>query len=476
MKHNQLLVTLCCLALPMTGWAQGRISSTRTTERLRIQQVEQTRAFDPKNFLGADKSDSNVEAGGWGTFIYLNLRDEDRDPTALDSAHGLWVQDYRLWLQAKLSSEFSTYIRVRTQTINYQTQPGESVIDTRSQERPQLDLGFVEYTPTQHVRLRAGRQFLTVGRGFVLAQDLDGAEMDHMVPGWEYRLFAANNLKRDPNIDTSVTGYDLRTQDRTFYGSEVSHNTLKGTHYYGYFLVQQDASRSNDPDQAARNFHYNSNYLGLGTDGAINPRLTYYFEGVREGGSSLADALNDPNPQDRVRIEAYSALAGLLYYPKGDWHPLVTLEYGFGSGDASRNSVTDTFRSKLQATTDTNFLYFGVYDGGLALSPRLSNLNVIRAGYQVKPLPRGEEDLPQLLVGTKVSYYWKDEANGFISDSVASEQRLDVGAGLDVFVATRPLSDTSIFLQYGRFFPGAAYPAATDSVGDRFLATTTIGF
>ncbi|MBI4863173.1 MAG: hypothetical protein HY815_23340 [Candidatus Riflebacteria bacterium] len=155
---------------------------------------------------------------------------------------------------------------------------------------------------------------------------------------------------------------------------------------------------------------------------------------------------------------------------------MATLEYAFGSGDARRGSVTNTFGGKQTITTDENFLYFGTYDGGLALSPRLSDLHVLRAGYQVRPFPKKGRRLPDLLLGTKVACYLKDSVDGIISDPAAAMASRDVGWGADTFLAYRPLSDVSIFVQGGQFWPGAAYPVGVRDRTDRVLASASLSF
>jgi hypothetical protein len=329
----------------------------------------------------------------------------------------------------------------------------------------------VDGSVSKRFTLRAGRQFVYLGRALVLSTDLDGGSVTHAEGPWRHRVFAGTSIRRDPNLDTSVVGFARGTQERHYYLAESSRTFESGTRAYGYLLAQQDDSRSLSAVQQARDFGYNTVHGGVGAEGTLDQLVHYYVEFVHQGGTALADA-----PGRRVDIDANALLAGLLYYPRSDWHPLVTLELAHGSGDPARASVTNTFGGKLTATDDTNFMYFGVYDGGLALSPRLSNLNVARLGYQIKPLPRPGRKLPGLLVGAKVSGYWKDEANGVISDPLATLANRYVGWGADGFIGYRPLSDVSLLAQYGRFSPGSAYAAAAHDATNRVLLTSTISF
>jgi hypothetical protein len=465
------LASLALLAWAALAAAQAADTSRERVRVIRERASEQGREEALLRLPGTE--DLDLEVGGWTSLTYLNIQDDDRDRATLDTTHGLLIQDYRLWMTSDLTRDLRSYLRMRHLLLNFYTQPGAAETDTRSQEGIELDLAYLDYEANAHLRLRGGRQFVTVGRGLVLALDLDGLEVTHALADWTYRLFAGQTVPRDFNIDDSILGFSRQTQKRRFYFAEVEHRRIDGTKYTAYVLAQDDRSRTLEPLQASRPFRYESHYASLGVEGDIDPRLGYSLEAVYQGGSSMVDIL----PSPRVRIDAWALLAGLEYHPRGPWHPEVSLEYAAGSGDATRASVTNTFGGKLRPTRrDTNFLYFGVYDGGLDLSPRLSNLHVIRLGYQVKPLPSAQEDLPELSVGVKLSRYFKDETRGGISDLVAGPLSTDVGTGADVFVAARPLSDYTILAQYGLFVPGDTYPARFDDRGSRFLVTSTLSF
>lgn len=415
---------------------------------------------------------TQTDVGAWITLTGLDLRDDDHQSNVPDLIQHVLVQDYRVWISQVYSKDLKMYGRARKLAFGFGTLPGTPEPDTAIQEKVEVDLLFLDIDMGRGFAGRPGRQFQRVGRGLTLSADLDGLEFSHTGEGWRHRAFGGSSLRRDPNLDTSVVGFDRGTAKRDFALVESEYRTVNGPRYYGYGVLQHDRSRSLNPVQAARPFRYHSEYLGVGAEGRVSQSLHYYLEGVRQTGDTLADIASSP----RVKIRAGGALAGLLYYPRGDWHPLATLEYGWGSGDARRGSVTSVFGGKQTGTTDENFLYFGAFDGGLALSPRLSNLHVVRLGYQVKPRPTGARILPEVLVGGKVSAYFKDDPDGVISDPLPALASSRVGTGVDLFVAARPVSDFSLLAQVGRFMPGAAYPATVQDASNRILLTTTLSF
>jgi hypothetical protein len=452
--------------------------SATARERFRLIQEDKSVKAADAEFLRLEQSgDRDLDIGGWSTTTYLDLTNDDHRRAVADLLESVTIEDYRFWVAAGLHKgrkvDVKSYARGRVLDVHFDTAPGVVAPDTRSQEGLELDLGYVDVTGTSGFSARAGRQFVRVGRGLTLALDLDGLDLAKARPSWTYRVFGGETVPRDPNIDTSVVGFARRTQRRAFVLGEVEHRTDSGAKYYGYVVVERDSSRSLDPAQRRRNFSYDTEYYGGGTAGRFNPLLHYFLEVIHQSGEVLIDVPTDP----RVSIDGTGLLSGLLYYPKWRWRPLASLEYSLGSGDPRRGSVTNVFGGKQTITRDENFLYFGAFDGGLALSPRLSNLHVLRAGYQVKPLPaKDDQELPDLLIGTKGTLYWKDDVNGVISDPLAILASHDIGTAIDVFLAWRPFSDASMLVQYGRFIPGDAYMSGANDPSERLLAAGTLSF
>lgn len=455
------------------GPAQAQGTAATAVERVRqITDATRRQGDESSRFLELPtRIDRQTEVGGWVTITGLDLRDDDHNARKPDDIRTVLIKDFRVWVGGEITPELHYYVRGRKLDFDFDTRPGVPEPDLSLQESVELDLGYLDWNPDSHWAIRAGRQFTYVGRALVLSADLDGASVAFSEGPWRTRVFAGSSLHRDPNLDSSIVGFDKGTAKRHFYIAETSHTWRSGTRGYAYYMAQQDDSRSNSAAQRVFDFDYNSTYAGGGVEGSFHPLLNYYLEAVHEGGRMFADM-----PKKRVSIDADAALAGLLYYPRWEWHPLITLEGAFGSGDPARSSVTGTFGGKLTATPDQNFMYFGTYDGGLALSPRLSNLGVMRFGYQVKPFPHEGRRLPGLLVGGKVSTYWKNENSGVISDPLATLAAHHVGSGLDLFVAYRPFSDLSVLGQYGNFVTGSAYAPGAQDTTHRVLLTSTLTF
>jgi len=463
---------LALASLAATG-ARAQTLDAGAAERVRLVTDEARRqTAPPSTFLDLAKQDERqIDAGGWVTVTSVDFRDDDHSASKPDAFKSVVIEDYRLWVAGEITDDLKFYVRGRKFNFDFSTNAGVASPDFASQENVTLDLAYVDWGFAKDWALRAGRQFQTLGRALVLSNDLDGAAVSYQHGPWQGRVFAGTTIDRDPNLDTSIIGFAQRTQDRDFYSADASRTFDNGNRAYGYLLVEHDNSTSQSAAQSALDFHYHSNYLGLGTEGSIAQDLHYYGEYVREGGTMFADT-----PKTRVDIDSNAFLGGLLYYPDFDGHPLATLEIAHGSGDPARSSVTNTFGGKLSASDDNNFLYYGSYDGGLALSPRLSNLNIARLGFQMKPFPDDGKQLPGVLVGTKLSEYWKDDKNGVISDPLATLAARYVGWGFDFFAGYKPLSDVSFLAQFGRFTPGSAYAPGASDASNRVLLTSTLSF
>lgn len=100
---------------------------------------------------------------------------------------------------------------------------------------------------------------------------------------------------------------------------------------------------------------------------------------------------------------------------------------------------------------------YGIYDLGLALHPRFSNVNVIKFGGFFKPFYKNELTR-ELQLGAKYFIYTKDSSTGLMSDSVATVANKNLGNAYDMYLTWRVFSDTLVYFNYGVFTPGDAYP------------------
>lgn len=465
-----------CLMLLLAALATGALAADDPTlaERRRLIQLRSRQPGERSEFLKLPKAPGrNFDVGGWVTGASLDLRDDDKNAPTPDTTRSLLLGDARLWFTGDLSEKVEYYVRLRHQDFKVRTEVGTVPTDLSQQEGLKLDQAFVDIRFSKKVDARVGRQFVQVGRGVSLAADLDGAGVEYADQRWHHRVFVGRSLDRDPGVDTSLPGFDSGLARHNFAFGESRLQMESGNQLYLYAVAHQDDSQTSDPFLARLNFAYNSHYLGFGSEGRLDPVLNYFFEFIGESGTTVQGTRRFL----RVPISAYAILSGLQYYPKWFWKPQVTFELSMGSGDRERNSVTDTFGlGNPTRTSDHNFLYYGAYDGGLALSPRLSNIVISRLGYQVKPFPRGSGVLPELVVGATASRYWKDENRGAISDTLATQVNSDLGTGLDVYMGFRPLSDLSALVQYGRFEPGDAYRARARDASDRVFMNVTQSF
>jgi hypothetical protein len=462
-------------ALLAQGLARAQTDVASEVERVRLIQDQKRRELGKTEFLQVPSSgETQLDVGGWTTFTLLDFRDDDRSKRTPDAIERLALEDVRLYAKVAHKDGHKFYGRLRMLDFDFHTRPGVPEPFTKAQEGVEVDLAYVDIALSDDKRgyARVGRQVVFAGRGLVLASELDGGNLEFKSKKLDGRVFYGQTIDRDPDIDTSITGFDRGATKRDFWLGEMEYRVASGARYYTYLLVERQGGRSLAAAQNRVDFDYDTEYVGLGTTGRFDPLLHYYLEVVHQGGETMVDLAGGP----RVSIDAAALVSGLLYYPEWDWKPQISLEYAVGTGDPARGSVTNTFGGKRTVSSDTNFNYFGVFDGGLALSPRLSNLHIFRLGYQAKPFPKGDRIVPGLLVGTKLSYYMKEEKDGVISDALAVRATHDVGFGADVFAGFRPVSDFSVFFQYGRFVPGDAYAPTASDTSNRMLLSSTLNF
>lgn len=423
-------------------------------------------------FKDSGRVRAGFEYGGWLTASYLDIQEIDHSGILQDPISSVALLDNRVWMKKTWSARRHFFLRLRKLDLDIATAPGVIPFDVRTKEQFDIDLITYDF-PVFSTDWRLGRQFLRVGRGLTLADTLDAGRVEWRTSnGVKVTGFAGSTLHRSDNIDTNVLGFDQGHNNRTFIGIQGEYITEQNHHITGYFLDQNDNSTTADSLQDPFTFNYDSHYAGLCAEGSFGPRTIYTSELVFEGGR----AGTSNGGISREKVDAAATWVSLFHRLEGTSLPTLLFDYAWGSGDASRFSVTDSGpRGPRSGNGDQNFIGFGRFDGGLALQPRLSNLHVIRFGFQFKPFT--ELDPPaDLLIGFKVSDYEKSTLNGPISDPVATVAQRHVGIGTDIFVACKPLSDVDILLEYGGFTPGDAYPIGFTEPTNKFAISATVSY
>jgi hypothetical protein len=434
-------------------------------EKLKALQETEQKILEGENRLVFDY-------GGWVNFSCDDYDDDDNDSLTADTLDYTHSLDYRLWLKATLRppadgaypNEHSLYIRLKD--FFYLERTPSEVAGGYDHDGPHLDYGYLvlDFRPWW---TEIGRRYYSVGQGIAYSNVNDGVELYGSFENWNLKMFYAHTLPHEDNIDTSVPGYD-KESDRDYYGLEATYLGISNHGLYGFVLVQRDES-DEAPNDEVHEFTYDSEYIGLGSQGKIIPKMHYWAEVIRETGESYIY-----DTREQKDIDAWAVDCGITY----DWdvysQPNISVEYAFGSGDSDRTSVTDTEDGNTSGD-DTNFLYFGYLPGGYALSPRLSNLHFYKTGVLFKPLEKWRF-FRNLSLGADYYWYYKDKKEGGIYDTDATLNDRGIGTELDLMLSWQILSDLTCSFQYGHFMPGDAYPDETNDTEDYFSTGVSFTF
>jgi hypothetical protein len=186
----------------------------------------------------------------------------------------------------------------------------------------------------------------------------------------------------------------------------------------------------------------------------VNSRYTYRVDGIYQGGTTYSYISNGTSSQATIQAGALLANANVVLPVLSIVDPQVSGEFAIGSGDGDAIKAT-TAQSNVSGNY-TGFQNFGAYSGGLALKPRLTNLQVYRAGIALRPFKKwyALKDIGLQLKGT---LYRKTISSGAISDPAATVDNADVGIAGDAAFVMNILSDVQFFYGFGLFKPGGAY-------------------
>jgi len=454
----------------------GDQQNTVLTEELHdtvIDQARESKARIKNAEKTSDKEAWSLKQGGWLSSTYRYYKNIDNQTSLEDFLKWSWTQEAYLWLYLDYKATANAYIQVGDSYVDRGVGPTYTGIGA-DHEGPVISMAYskINLQPEYNIPLAVtlGRQYLFLGRGLAYEAIDDGLLIEYTQSPFYLKQFITKTKPRDDNIDYSVPGFD-KEGDRAFAGAEISYLGLNKTSLYAFGLLQKDRS-SPEPDTSTQNFHYNSYYLGGGISSKFAEPLELWSEFVSEEGGSYTDA-SRTRPQ-KTKIDAWAYVAGGKYRFDLPSHPILETEYAYGSGDEDRTNVTNTLGGDLDGN-DKNFLYFGYYQAGYALRPRLSNINIWSLNASCQPLERYSL-FKKTAIGTKYYLYWKDKDQGGTSDIESTKSDNNIGQEVDFYLHSKITDHWTLNARYGIFFPGEAFPEDKRNATQYFYTQLTLNF
>jgi len=98
-----------------------------------------------------------------------------------------------------------------------------------------------------------------------------------------------------------------------------------------------------------------------------------------------------------------------------------------------------------------------------------------KASVLLKPLEK-YDFFKNITLGVDYYRFYKVENAGGISDTDATVGDNDIGSEIDLNLSWQVLSDVNLTFEYGHFYPGDAFPNATNDSEEYFSADMTITF
>ena len=325
-----------------------------------------------------------------------------------------------------------------------------------------------------NVVAQVGRQLVHWGNGVTLDEVIDGGVVRLSHGALSLDLLAGVTYENVIDFDISRPGF-RRDTDRGLYGAMFS--VQAGTHQpYVYGLIQRDYNGNEvlGGDIATR-FDYDSHYIGVGSTGAFSDNLLYGVEFVYEGGHGLSNSFDEDQTQVEQTdedIEAFAMDARLDYLFADPRRTRMSAELILASGDRDRLASNTTFAGNESGTKDHAFNAPGLLNTGLAFSPAVSNLGVVRVGASTFPFPDSTR-FRKMQAGVDVLFFSKLLSDGPIDE--ATNSRRFLGAEADLYLTWQISSDVTFSMRYGGFLPG---PAIEGDSGLRslFFAGVTYAF
>jgi hypothetical protein len=345
---------------------------------------------------------------------------------------------------------------------------------------------YSDAEPQADVAIQFGRDLVTWGNGLTLSQTLDAVRFTAEFSALSVELLAGMTPQRTVDFDSSRPDFDDDTH-RNFFGIMLSRRF--GNHQpYAYLLIQRDHNGNDtlsiplsETENLVTRFDYDSYYIGVGSRGALTDQLAYGVEFAWEGGRGLSDSLgfdDGGNPlqfdQTREEIRAWAFDLQLDYLCGDPGNTRLSFETVLASGDSDRQHTSNTLGGNLPGTYDRAFNAFGFLNTGVAFSPAISNIIIVRAGASTFPL-HDADPFKRLQVGADVLAFAKLDRDAPIDEFTETGRYL--GFEPNVYFNWQIASDITLSARYGVFFPCEAIADEADDEPRHFIyAGVTFAF
>lgn len=470
MKKIFLLALVLILAFPGLALAASQDTASQDDKN---QEDEKVRELETISAPKPVQVKLFVKHGIWASSTFRKYKNIDNDSNDTDNLKNSFENDLRFWMWMTYLKRYSVYLRFRNTYITRHTGTGYTGIGDDN-EGPYLDMAYiVGNVEFDNIKMgaKAGRQFFTIGRGIAFSGTHDGVILDCTPPNFYLKSLFAHSNPKDDNVDLSVPEYDKK-ENRLYLGTELSYTRFYPNIFYIYGLMQRD--RQEDyPGGDSQRYQYHSQYLGVGFDKQSPKSFSYWLEFIKEWGRSFMDTTY-VDPQ-RSKINAWALDLGTRYIFDLPTFPTLEAEYALGSGDPDRTDVADTKPGGNIFGQDNNFSYYGNFSTGYALAGRLSNLEILKIQLGFTPF-KNIKFTKSIDMGVKFFWYWKDRAEGPIYDNQATMTNNEVGKEWDLFLYWEPNDNFYINLKFGLFYPGDAFPDATNTPTKYFATRATLKF
>lgn len=400
---------------------------------------------------------------------------------------GLVSGNYRPFANYTYAEKYSFMVRGNL-SLKYYPQKPETV-EKQTNAAGSLEITSFEAKLGNHT-LTAGRGFYQTEQGILFANFADGASYVGDLKFGTIKamgLYSAdygkslcyiniNGCGGDPNPfntipglqpDSSVTGSGQRLFATFEYTTPEFDLGPINSQLLTYGIYSKDLIK--ESSSVVTRYEYNPYYGGVGLQGYIgNAKFNYRVDGIYQGGTAYNQTSNGESIQANIMAAAVLAKLNYVLPVLTSIDTQLMADFAMGSGDADAARAGTASQSNTAGNYNA-FQSFGAYSGGLALKPRLTNMQIYRGGFAVRPFKFWYWSR-NIGLQAKYSLYRKTSPTGGISDSAATEASSDVGMAGDAGLTYSVRSDLQFFYGFGVFKPGEAYPAlASDGSDGRAL-------
>lgn len=360
--------------------------------------------------------------------------------------------------QFSVSSDMTDDVSTKV-TVEAKSLWGGSAEDDDSKWNTEVAESYILFDRfiAENVYLKAGRQYLSFGKGFIISDKELDYKFDALRINYDnYPFMVDVILGSSVASDVRVGSLNI-SEDKDLFGANIGY-VFDNAKVETYAWKMTDSSPM---DTVVLRPEFEPLLVGVRGETLASDRLNLWGEFVLESG--------DLNAERKFKNAYAVDLGGEYVFGSSELNPSLKIAYTAGSGDKSSQGNTKGFVP----------LYDYQYDYGYVYSPELSNIHIVNVALTIKPIV-------DVILAFDYYHYRQDQQiiqsmgdihQDNVTNSIMTNGKdKKLGDEIDVSAAYKYSEDVTASVLAGWFKPGSSYSSSNDDTAYEIRGEILVNF